>query len=66
MERRRLISSKEAATLLGIAVDEDSLIRHFTLDPADAWNVNFVADRRTSWASRFNSAQCDKRGGLMG
>lgn len=33
--RRRLISSTEAATLLGIATDEDSLIRHFTLDPAD-------------------------------
>ncbi|CAA9267327.1 MAG: Mobile element protein [uncultured Chloroflexia bacterium] len=35
MGRRRLISSTEAATLLGIATDEDSLIRHFTLDPAD-------------------------------
>ncbi|RUW60502.1 DUF4158 domain-containing protein [Mesorhizobium sp. M4B.F.Ca.ET.049.02.1.2] len=33
--RRRLVSSKEAAILLGIATDEDSLIRHFTLDPAD-------------------------------
>jgi hypothetical protein len=33
--RRRLISSKEATTLLGIVTDEDSLIRHFTLDPAD-------------------------------
>lgn len=28
MARRKLISSKEAATLLGIATDEDSLIRH--------------------------------------
>nr|WP_292633290.1 DUF4158 domain-containing protein [Mesorhizobium sp.] len=35
MGRRRLVSSKEAAILLGIATDEDSLIRHFTLDPAD-------------------------------
>jgi len=35
MGRRRLLSSKEAATLLGIAVDEDSLIRHFTLESAD-------------------------------
>jgi TnpA family transposase len=35
MGRRQLLNSKEAATLLGIAVDEDSLIRHFTLDPAD-------------------------------
>lgn len=35
MGRRRLISSKEAVTLLGIATDEDNLIRHFTLDPAD-------------------------------
>ena len=35
MGRIQLISSKEAATLLGIATDEDSLIRHFTLDPAD-------------------------------
>lgn len=35
MGRRRLISSKEAETLLGIAADDDSLIRHFTLDPAD-------------------------------
>jgi len=33
--RRRLVRSTEAATLLGIAADEDSLIRHFTLDPAD-------------------------------
>jgi hypothetical protein len=33
--RRRLISSKEAAILLGIAADEDNLIRHFTLDPTD-------------------------------
>ena len=30
-----LINSKEAAILLGIATYEDSLIRHFTLDPAD-------------------------------
>ncbi|EXL07897.1 Tn3 family transposase [Aquamicrobium defluvii] len=35
MGRRRLVRSTEAATLLGIAADEDSLIRHFTLDPAD-------------------------------
>lgn len=35
MGRRRLVSSKEAAILLAIATDEDSLIRHFTLDPAD-------------------------------
>lgn len=35
MGRRKLISSKEAAILLGIATDEDNLIRHFTLDPAD-------------------------------
>ncbi|WP_188131490.1 DUF4158 domain-containing protein [Mesorhizobium sp. NFR06] len=35
MDRRRPVSSKEAAILLGIATDEDSLIRHFTLDPAD-------------------------------
>ncbi|RUZ77955.1 DUF4158 domain-containing protein, partial [Mesorhizobium sp. M7A.F.Ca.US.006.01.1.1] len=35
MSRRRLLSSKEAATLLGIAVDEDNLIRHFTLESAD-------------------------------
>lgn len=35
MGRRRLISSKEATTLLGISADEDSLIRHFTLEPAD-------------------------------
>lgn len=35
MGRRRLLSSKEAATLLGIAVDEDNLIRHFTLETAD-------------------------------
>jgi len=33
--RRRLVSSKEAAILLGVATDDDSLIRHFTLDPAD-------------------------------
>lgn len=35
MGRRRLVSSKEAAILLGIATEEDRLIRHFTLDPAD-------------------------------
>ncbi|RWQ12539.1 DUF4158 domain-containing protein, partial [Mesorhizobium sp.] len=35
MGRRKLLSSKEAATLLGIAVDEDNLIRHFTLESAD-------------------------------
>jgi TnpA family transposase len=33
--RRRLISSTVVPALLGIATDEDSLIRHFTLDPAD-------------------------------
>nr|WP_281407774.1 DUF4158 domain-containing protein [Mesorhizobium sp. M2E.F.Ca.ET.209.01.1.1] len=33
--RRRLVSSKEAAILVGIATDEDSPIGHFTLDPAD-------------------------------
>lgn len=35
MGRRRLVSPKEAAILLGIATGEDSLIRHFTLGPAD-------------------------------
>ncbi|MEZ5784775.1 MAG: DUF4158 domain-containing protein, partial [Rhizobiaceae bacterium] len=35
MGRRRLISYNEATTLLGIASDEESLLRHFTLDPAD-------------------------------
>lgn len=35
MGRRKLINASEAQTLLGLAVDEDSLIRHYTLDAAD-------------------------------
>jgi hypothetical protein len=34
MGRRRLLSSKEAATLLDTAVDEDNLIRHFRAEEA--------------------------------
>ncbi len=35
MGRRKLISAVEAQKLLGLAIDEDSLIRHYTLDAAD-------------------------------
>lgn len=35
MGRRKLISAAEAQNLLGLATDEDSLIRHYTLDAAD-------------------------------
>jgi TnpA family transposase len=33
--RRKLINTVEAKALLGLPTDEDSLIRHYTLDPAD-------------------------------
>ena len=35
MGRRKLISAAEAQKLLGLATDEDNLIRHYTLDAAD-------------------------------
>jgi hypothetical protein len=35
MGRRKLISAGEAKTLLGLATDEDGLIRHYTLDVSD-------------------------------
>ncbi|NKX68291.1 Tn3 family transposase (plasmid) [Labrenzia sp. 5N] len=35
MGRRKLINASEAQTLLGLAVDEDSLICHYTLDAGD-------------------------------
>lgn len=35
MGRRKLISAAEAQNLLGLATDEDSLIRHYTLDARD-------------------------------
>ncbi|PRA79323.1 DDE transposase, partial [Ochrobactrum sp. MYb29] len=35
MGRRKLITAVEAENILGLALDEDSLIRHYTLDAAD-------------------------------
>ena len=35
MGRRKLISAADAQNLLGLATDEDSLIRHYTIDAAD-------------------------------
>lgn len=35
MGRRKLINAAEAQNLLGLAIDENSLIRHYTLDAAD-------------------------------
>lgn len=35
MGRRKLINAVEAQNLTGLAMDEDSLIRHYTLDAAD-------------------------------
>ena len=35
MGRRKLISAAEAQNLFGLATDEDSLIRHYTLDAAN-------------------------------
>ncbi|WP_083198082.1 DUF4158 domain-containing protein [Pararhizobium polonicum] len=35
MGRRKLISAAEAQNLLGLATDEDGLIRHYTLDASD-------------------------------
>lgn len=35
MGRRKLINAVEAENLLGLAIDEDSLIRHYTLNAAD-------------------------------
>ncbi len=35
MGRRKLINAMEAQELLGLEMDEDSLIRHYTLDAAD-------------------------------
>ncbi|MGS1096392.1 DUF4158 domain-containing protein (plasmid) [Aquamicrobium terrae] len=35
MGRRRLVNAAEAKVLFGVAVDEDSLLRHYTLGPTD-------------------------------
>ncbi|MGH6760525.1 MAG: DUF4158 domain-containing protein [Phyllobacterium sp.] len=35
MGRRKLINAVEAQNLLGLEMDEDSLIRHYTLDATD-------------------------------
>ena len=35
MGRRRLVNAAEAKVLFGLAADEDSLLRHYTLDPTD-------------------------------
>ena len=35
MGRRRLVNAAEAKVLFGLPADEDSLLRHYTLDPID-------------------------------
>jgi TnpA family transposase len=39
MARRKLLTSVEREELFGVPVDEDSLIRHYTLSPADRLEV---------------------------
>jgi hypothetical protein len=54
--RRKLINTVAAKALLGLATDEDSLIRHYTLDPADRLECEVRDGLTTSWGSPSNSA----------
>lgn len=56
MARRTLLKAQDRQELFDIQADEDSLIRHYSLSPADRLEIDIAGANTISSALRCSSA----------